>query len=556
MNKHLSVKHSIFVIIVVVGIIFGLSAPFSVAQATHYAEDQASVNQQEEADCNAVAYSSSSVNQLRGPDTRFGTYRVLYSGHHVEIGGKFISPVDDALWWLIGDGSWIPSDAVAADGDCENVRLYTFEELFGLGINFDTGIIEECIGSTEDDVEQHESPSGASPAVNTAVDLTAVTPMLNFAINAQLVLTESELSWWLVDSGLWIPTTALSVVGPCETVPLLRPDDLEMLDVDPTTGGVRVCMVMAEGFVPLYDEPMGESNTPFAFETALLTNTFWAETVIAKYTEATGAVWWQLASGKWVNGADVIIHGACRRLPESNPDAETATICFIHSEVRGTRVRVGPGINRGIFTALPPNQDFAVWGQHTSGDGLLWWQIDDTTLDPSDLAESLWVADSAVIAEGDCADVPPTDGPQITVNTNPSGGNGQWGACGSCNSCGYPESECVTSPTGQCLWDPTTCRGISAGGGGTGTSGCYALGAQANDLRGIGASIVVRTQTNCTYPLRAGTGAGYTPGTIITAIIVAPTTFGVTWSGCGTSGNANPITFTMNGTCVLLGTVN
>ncbi|NDJ78876.1 MAG: hypothetical protein GYB65_21705, partial [Chloroflexi bacterium] len=36
---------------------------------------------------------------------------------------------------------------------------------------------------------------------------------------------------------------------------------------------------------------------------------------------------------------------------------------------------------------------------------------------------------------------------------------GGWGPCGSCDTCGHPANECVTSPTGECLWDPTTCGG-------------------------------------------------------------------------------------------------
>lgn len=48
----------------------------------------------------------------------------------------------------------------------------------------------------------------------------------------------------------------------------------------------------------------------------------------------------------------------------------------------------------------------------------------------------------------------PTDG----ITSNVAQGTGQWQSCGSCNTCGYPQNECVTSPEGQCLWDPATCR--------------------------------------------------------------------------------------------------
>lgn len=49
---------------------------------------------------------------------------------------------------------------------------------------------------------------------------------------------------------------------------------------------------------------------------------------------------------------------------------------------------------------------------------------------------------------------PPTGDPQPTVQPG-------WQGCGSCSDCGpYPSGECVTSPEGACLWDPSTCRYI------------------------------------------------------------------------------------------------
>lgn len=548
MAKHLSLKQFIPLLMAVVVIFTIVAPPISIVQATAV-DNSTTAIQQEDVDCVAVAFSSSNVNQLRGPDSRFGTYRVLYSGHHVTVSGKFNSPVDNALWWLIGDGSWIPSEAVATDGNCEAVRLYSFSELFGLGINYNSGEIDECIGSTDDDYDQHQSPSDSSPSTNIPVANTAA----NFVINAQLVITETELSWWLIDTGLWVPTSLVSIQGECDTVPLIRPDDLGILAVDPETGGVGVCTVMAEGLVPMYDEPMSDSMEPIAFNNALLTNTFWAEAAIAKYTEPTGEIWWQLANGKWVKNSDVIIHGPCGDLPETNPDPTPRLACLIHSEQPGVRVRVGPGLNRGIFTGLPENVDFAVWGQHLAPSGLLWWQIDDTTLDPDDLAATLWVSSEAVVSEGDCDDIEETDAPQVVFDPG-SGGDGQWGACGSCNSCGYPENECVTSPEGQCLWDPTTCRGGGAPGG---SDGCYGLGTQVVP-NGIG-TINILTPSNCIYPVRNGTGNGYLPGTVVTAEFinsagVPPNS--MQWSGCGASGTNATTTFTMNSTCVLVMTTS
>ncbi len=43
---------------------------------------------------------------------------------------------------------------------------------------------------------------------------------------------------------------------------------------------------------------------------------------------------------------------------------------------------------------------------------------------------------------------------------------GGWQGCGSCSSCGHDSGQCVTNPSGQCLWDPTYCGTGNGGGGG------------------------------------------------------------------------------------------
>jgi len=47
----------------------------------------------------------------------------------------------------------------------------------------------------------------------------------------------------------------------------------------------------------------------------------------------------------------------------------------------------------------------------------------------------------------------PTAVPQVNEAAESSGG---WGACGSCDSCGHA-GECVLSPEGECVWNPSTC---------------------------------------------------------------------------------------------------
>jgi hypothetical protein len=53
---------------------------------------------------------------------------------------------------------------------------------------------------------------------------------------------------------------------------------------------------------------------------------------------------------------------------------------------------------------------------------------------------------------------PPPGGSTGNGGPGGQGGTGSWGTCGSCDSCGYAASECVRSPDGQCLWDPSSCR--------------------------------------------------------------------------------------------------
>lgn len=56
-------------------------------------------------------------------------------------------------------------------------------------------------------------------------------------------------------------------------------------------------------------------------------------------------------------------------------------------------------------------------------------------------------------------DIPAPALPRNASDTaSTSSGPGQYLGCGSCNTCGFPENECITDPSGQCVWDPATCR--------------------------------------------------------------------------------------------------
>jgi Tol biopolymer transport system component len=120
-------------------------------------------------------------------------------------------------------------------------------------------------------------------------------------------------------------------------------------------------------------------------------------------------------------------------------------------------VRVGPGKNRGVFGYLPANQDIRVIGQAYDDQNVVWWEIDKNQIPGGKEAESLWVNSDDVGEKGDCLAVGRIEAPPIIIASTPVP-PGTWGPCGSCATCGYPASECVTSPTGECLWDPATCR--------------------------------------------------------------------------------------------------
>lgn len=522
------------IVVIALSLIVLSAIPFATqsAQAVQPSTAQNTQNQEDVGDCIAVAFSSSNADQLRGPDERFETYRVLYSGHHVEIIGKFISPVDEALWWLVSDGSWIPEGVVHTSGDCETVREYSFDELFGLGIDFVTGVIDECVVTSDEETDQQSSPTGDNPTTQTA-------SLFNFTINAQLVITLEELQWWLTNSGLWVPAGSVDTSGPCDTVPLIQLDDLEELGVT-EEGEVVVCTILIPNDVAGFDNPNGDSTTFVSFDTTI-SNTFGAFEGVGQYEDDEGQLWWLLENGQWVNNEDVIVHGPCGDLPTVMP--ETDDTCVVHSTEAGVRVRVGPGQNRGIFTALPTDSAFEVIGKFTDENGDIWWKLDTSELDPENTAESLWVAASAVTTEGDCSDVPDVDSSPFVFSTNPTNdgniGDGSWGSCGSCDSCGYDSDECVTSPSGQCLWDPTTCRGIPQG-----DPNC--LGFAVAVTGSEPGSVAVSPATNCITTF--GTG-GYLPGTSMTAMAVGGGDFAY-WSGCSED-EGDTTSWTMSASCTL-----
>ncbi|MBI5959831.1 MAG: hypothetical protein HY866_13910, partial [Chloroflexi bacterium] len=144
----------------------------------------------------------------------------------------------------------------------------------------------------------------------------------------------------------------------------------------------------------------------------------------------------------------------------------------------------------------------------------------------------------------DCSRVENADAPPVVISTVPQTPGG-WGACGSCSTCGYTTSECVTSPDGQCLWDPATCAYVPPPDG---SDGCAYVSTSViiSPVVGPPPRPAVRSpQPNC--------GGGFTPGTAITLYAFPGQLPFVFWSGsCPISGTANPITFTITSSCTAI----
>ena len=100
--------------------------------------------------------------------------------------------------------------------------------------------------------------------------------------------------------------------------------------------------------------------------------------------------------------------------------------------------------------------------------------------------------------------------------------------------------EALRSGEHWCVDAVTQMREHREDGGGEPQPGCYFLNVVV-DPPNMG-SIAISPSPNC--------GNGYNPGTVITATASGKLQ---SWSGCGVSGSANPITFTLNSSCTLTG---
>jgi hypothetical protein len=242
--------------------------------------------------------------------------------------------------------------------------------------------------------------------------------------------------------------------------------------------------------------------------------------------------------GPW----DDVTGGFCTREVTITFGSPNELPCAIRTDRRDVPVRVGPGPERSVFTYLPPGEDILVIGQAVGSDGNPWWEINKAQIPGGDAAASLWVAQGDVMTVGLCTQVPQAEVPPVIPGEPGEPPPGGWGPCGSCDSCGHAASECVTSPDGQCLWDPATClAGPPPEGGGD----CYGLSTAVAPGSWAG-SVSVLTGTNC--------DGRYRPGTVVQVSASASDPVKMPfnhWSGCGASGSANPVSITMTGSCTI-----
>ncbi|GEM_PF-1257223 len=222
------------------------------------------------------------------------------------------------------------------------------------------------------------------------------------------------------------------------------------------------------------------------------------------------------------------------------------TPCAISTEQDDVRVHVGPGRNRGVFGYLPKGRQFTVIGQAQDDKGAVWWELDKSEFDGGEMVNSLWVKADDVRSVGSCAMVSISTPPPLIPYPTPPG---SWLPCGSCDSCGHPASECVTSPDGECLWDPDTCGNVRVTPPPQVTSApqCYTVTVTSS----LGGSAWKTTPGNCTEDT-------YTMGSSV-GVHAEPQGAGwyvLSWSGtCGNIPSpgymVEDATVTVNGNCTV-----
>lgn len=228
---------------------------------------------------------------------------------------------------------------------------------------------------------------------------------------------------------------------------------------------------------------------------------------------------------------------------------EQDMVCDIRTAQPNIPMRTGPGLGYSIFGYMPTDTDVRVIGQAQDASGIRWWQIDPAQIGGgAGVGGGLWVQQDHVIADPICGQVPGVRIPPPELPVQPEQpevpvGPGQWLPCGSCDTCGHPANECVTSPEGECLWDPATC--VSSGPPPSDGGQCYSLTVQTTGCPY--GSVSVGTSSNCDGLWLPGSTVNLTANTGQCKLFNG-------WSGScpGASGSNPSITITMTSSCTVI----
>jgi hypothetical protein len=99
---------------------------------------------------------------------------------------------------------------------------------------------------------------------------------------------------------------------------------------------------------------------------------------------------------------------------ESLISVEDFEPCFISTDQENTvQLRVGPGTNRTVLSALDAGEEFQVTGRFTTDDGSVWYQLVKEDVLPNSAANEIWVAADEVEETGNCDAVVDVAAPPI-----------------------------------------------------------------------------------------------------------------------------------------------
>lgn len=87
--------------------------------------------------------------------------------------------------------------------------------------------------------------------------------------------------------------------------------------------------------------------------------------------------------------------------------------CQVQTDVNDVRLRVGPGLNRGVVIFMPVDRPITATAQAIGADNLQWYRLDPAEAAPDSEAEEVWVAAEIVTTTGTCANLPTAKPPPL-----------------------------------------------------------------------------------------------------------------------------------------------